>query len=101
LTEVFFKEAINPAKQLDEERRRYSDQPLRPLHGLPISFKDSFKLKGKDSSIGIVAFVGKPAKANSPLVDILKSLGAILYCKTNVANWCSQTIQITMCSEEH
>jgi amidase len=28
--------------------------------------------------------VGKPAKANSPLVDILKSLGARVYCKTNV-----------------
>jgi amidase len=84
VTEVFFEEAIERAKQLDEERRLNPDRPLKPLHGLPISLKDSFKLKGKDSSIGIAALVGKPAKTSSPLVDILISLGAIPYCKTNV-----------------
>lgn len=84
MTEIFFDEAIARAKALDEERKLHPEWPLRPLHGLPISLKDSFKLKGKDSSIGLACFVGKPATANSTLVDQLLSLGAILYCKTNL-----------------
>lgn len=57
---------------------------MGPLHGVPISLKDTFKVKGYDASIGIAALVGKPAKDNSLLVDILLELGAVLYCKTNV-----------------
>lgn len=46
--------------------------------------KDTFNIKGVDSSIGISALAFKPASANSPLVDLLESLGAIVIAKTNV-----------------
>lgn len=54
------------------------------MYGLPISLKDSFKIQGLDSSIGIAALAGNPAKSNSALVNILLSQGAVLYCKTNL-----------------
>ncbi|KAH8674568.1 amidase [Tricladium varicosporioides] len=84
LTEIFFEEAIQTAKSLDEDRLEKPEKPLPPLHGLPISLKDSFKLQGKDATIGLVCFVNDPAEKDSALVAMLKSLGAILYCKTNV-----------------
>ena len=83
LTEIFFDDAIARAKFLDGEYKR-TGKLVGPLHGVPISLKDSFKVKGYDASIGIASLVGKPATENSLLVDILLELGAILYCKTNV-----------------
>lgn len=83
LTEIFFEDAIARAEQLDDILAR-TGKPVGPLHGLPISLKDTFKVKGYDSSIGIAALCFQPATTNSPLVDLLLSLGAVLYCKTNV-----------------
>lgn len=57
---------------------------LGPLHGLPISLKDSFDIRGIDSSIGIAALAHKPAQSNASLVDLLLDAGAVLHCKTNV-----------------
>jgi Asp-tRNA(Asn)/Glu-tRNA(Gln) amidotransferase A subunit family amidase len=54
------------------------------LDGLPVSVKDTFKIKGYDASVGVAAFCFKPAAKNSALIDVLLSLGAVLYCKTNV-----------------
>ena len=58
--------------------------PLGPLHGLPISVKDSFNITGIDSSIGIAALAFLPATKNAALVDLLLQAGAIIHCKTNV-----------------
>jgi amidase len=57
---------------------------LGPLHGLPISVKDGFQYVGVEASIGYVSFLGKKSTVNSPLVDILLGLGAVLYVKTNI-----------------
>lgn len=58
---------------------------MGPLHGLPISIKDSFCVKGLQSTIGYVEFLKhEPAKANSALVELLLALGAVLYVKTNI-----------------
>ncbi|EKD19928.1 uncharacterized protein L3040_002391 [Drepanopeziza brunnea f. sp. 'multigermtubi'] len=83
LTEIFFEDAIERARFLDNEYAR-TGKTLGPLHGVPISLKDTFKVRGYDASIGIASLVGKPAKDNSLLVDILLEIGAVLYCKTNV-----------------
>ncbi|KAI6891386.1 general amidase-like protein, partial [Hortaea werneckii] len=83
LTEIFFDDAIARAKQLDDEMAK-SGTPLGPLHGLPISLKDTFKVKGYDASIGAAALCFKPADTNSALVDLLLQQGAVLYCKTNI-----------------
>ena len=83
LAEIIFEDAVARAKQLDDHIAR-TGKPVGPLHGLPISLKDTFKVNGYDSCLGIAAFCFEPATTNSPLVDILLSLGAVLYCKTNV-----------------
>jgi amidase len=56
-----------------------------PLHGLPISVKDSFCLEGIQTTIGYVSFLkNPPATSNSALVNMLLDMGAVLYVKTNI-----------------
>ncbi|KAK4556734.1 hypothetical protein LTR86_006305 [Recurvomyces mirabilis] len=83
LTETFFDDALARAKVLDEHLKK-TGKPIGPLHGLPISLKDTFKVKGYDASIGTGVFCFKPATENSALVDLLLQLGAVVYCKTNI-----------------
>lgn len=71
------------AKELDDHLES-GKPPLGPLYGVPISLKDTFKVKGYDASIGIAALCFKPSQENAVLVDILLNAGAVLYCKTNV-----------------
>ncbi|KAJ5798701.1 uncharacterized protein N7503_006206 [Penicillium pulvis] len=83
LTEPLFDRALHRARELDNHLQR-TGRPVGPLHGLPVSVKDTFNIKGVDSSIGLSALAFKPASANSPLVDLLESLGAIVIAKSNV-----------------
>ncbi|GME38785.1 hypothetical protein GTA08_BOTSDO05197 [Neofusicoccum parvum] len=84
LTETFFDQALERAKFLDEYLER-EKKPFGPFHGLPISIKDSFCVKGVDTTIGFVSFLDNGAATkNSALVQILLDLGAVLYCKTNI-----------------
>lgn len=84
LTETFFEDAIKRGKWLDQYLAE-KGRPVGPLHGLPISIKDPFNYTGVQSTLGMIAFLDNPpARENSPLVDILLDLGAILYCKTNI-----------------
>lgn len=85
LTEIFFDEAIDRARQLDKQRAESPDgKSLPPLFGLPISLKDSFNVQGLDASTGLACYVNEPAGEHSSLVAMLLDLGAVLYCKTNV-----------------
>src|SRR5579859_3732269 len=77
-----FDEAIVQAKELDAYQKKHGVKG--PLHGLPVSLKDSFKVKGYDATIGMLYFTNKLAEEESLLVESLRSLGAITYCKTNV-----------------
>ncbi|KAJ5292027.1 Amidase [Penicillium angulare] len=83
LTEPLFDRALTRAQQLDDHLQR-TGSPIGPLHGLPVSVKDSFFIRGVDSSIGFSALAFKPATSNAPLIDLLESLGAIVIAKTNV-----------------
>lgn len=84
LTETFFDDAIKRGKWLDEYLAKHG-RPVGPLHGLPISIKDPFNYTGVQSTLGMISYLDKPAATeNSPLVDTLLELGAILYCKTNI-----------------
>jgi len=51
---------------------------------LPVSLKDLFNVKGFDTTLGFVAWANSPHDKESELVKILRNLGAVLYCKTNV-----------------
>lgn len=47
--------------------------------------------------LGYVSWIGKPATKNAVLTDILESLGAVLYVKTNVP----QTLMVSRCLSPH
>ncbi|PQE04663.1 general amidase protein [Rutstroemia sp. NJR-2017a BBW] len=83
LTEICFEDAITRAKELDEYFHKHG-KVMGPLHGLPISLKDQFNVRGYDSTMGYISRANNPASDDSTLVDLLKSAGAIVYCKTNV-----------------
>jgi amidase len=83
VTEIYFDEAIARAKELDAYFAK-EEKPVGPLHGLPISFKDQFNIKGLDTSVGYVSWTNKPATEDSTLVTLLSAAGAIPYVKTNI-----------------
>lgn len=83
LTEPLFDRAIQRAKELDTHLQTHG-KPFGPLHGLPISVKDTFNVAGVDSSIGLAYLCYKPAAKNAVLVDLLLSLGCVIVAKTNV-----------------
>ncbi|PIG89390.1 general amidase-B [Aspergillus arachidicola] len=94
LTETFFDEALTRAKQLDEYLSA-TGKTIGPLHGLPISLKDSFNVAGIPSTLGFVSFLDRPVPtSNSALVDILLAAGAVVYVKTNIP-------QTLMTAESH
>ncbi|KAJ5702615.1 Amidase [Penicillium malachiteum] len=92
LTEPLFEEAQQRAQYLDDLRAQ--GKLAGPLHGLPVSLKDNFYIKGREATTGMVTFIGKAATENTALVDILLNLGAVVYVKTNVP-------QTMMTSDSH
>lgn len=52
-TELFFDEALVAAQHADAYLAK-TGRTLGPLHGLPISMKDLFRIKGQDSTIGML-----------------------------------------------
>lgn len=92
LHEIFFDQAIEEAEKLD---RYYAEnkKPVGLLHGLPISLKDQFHVKGVETHMGYIGWIntfqgkkgtGKEKKFESEMVRELRELGATLYCKTSV-----------------
>lgn len=88
LTEVFFDAAIARAVEIDTQYAR-TGRPLGPLHGLPISLKDTFRIEGTDTTIGFVAFANNPEtlQTESEITRIMREAGAVLFCKTCVPSW--------------
>ena len=78
-----FDEALQRAMELDEYLR-VNQKTVGPLHGIPISLKDSFRVRGTNSAIGLVAFLDvlDTVDTESFLVKGLRELGAIIYVKT-------------------
>ncbi|KAJ5951311.1 uncharacterized protein N7479_009724 [Penicillium vulpinum] len=84
LTETIFSEALIRAEELDAHIKS-TGRPIGPLHGIPISMKETFNIKGVPTSLGFVSFLDRePVTQNSVLVELLLEAGAVLYVKTNV-----------------
>ncbi|KAJ5161130.1 Amidase [Penicillium capsulatum] len=82
-TEIFFEAAFSNAKELDEYLAT-TGKTVGPLHGLPVSIKDLFSVKGVDTSVGWVGLTNNPATADKSVAQTLRRLGAVLYVKTNL-----------------
>lgn len=83
MTETLFEQAVTIAKSLDEHFAQ-TGKTVGPLHGVPISIKDNFNIKGTTASVGFVSLANHKHQSNSSLIDVLLSLGAVIYVKTNV-----------------
>ncbi|KAL3441653.1 amidase signature domain-containing protein [Aspergillus insuetus] len=84
LTEIFFDQALAPAEELDRHPAE-AGKPVGPLHGIPISLKDSFNIKGVQTTLGYVSLLDRPPlSVNSSVVELLLRAGAIIYVKTHL-----------------
>ncbi len=66
-------------------------QSWGPLHGVPMTVKESFNVAGLPTTYGFEAFRGNLAQHDAVTVARLKSAGAVIFGKTNVpvslADW--------------
>ena len=92
LHEIFFDAAIKSAEELDAYYEK-NKKPIGPLHGLPVSLKDQFHVKGVETHMGYIGWIGtfqgkkgtgKEKVYESEMVRELRSLGAVLFVKTSV-----------------
>lgn len=83
---------MKDAKKLDEYYAQHKS-PVGPLHGLPVSLKDQFHIKGVETTMGYIGWIGtfmgkkgtgREKVFESEMVRELRNLGAVLYCKTSV-----------------
>jgi amidase len=84
LTEILFNEALAQAEELDNFRA--AGGLKGPLHGLPMSFMDRYRVANTETAAGYIAWLGnkETAQSESLLVQQLRSLGVIPFCKTNL-----------------
>lgn len=80
---MLFDDALERAKELDNYFLAHG-RPIGPLHGLPVTLKDQFDVKGWDTTLGYVGRAFQPATADAALVAMLRSLGAVIIAKTNL-----------------
>jgi amidase len=59
-------------------------EPLRPLHGVPVTIKINVDYAGRATTNGVVAFKDRIAQADSPPVANWRKAGAIIIGRTNV-----------------
>lgn len=111
LTETFIERALQRAREVDDYFKTHGTV-IGPLHGLPISLKDQFCLKGLETimgaqniscsrspsllrsttiSVGYAGWIGRVSDSDSVLVEILYECGAVPFVRTNVP----QTLQVS------
>lgn len=87
ITDLKDREAlIKEAEEKDEMLKK--GEIMGPLHGLPMTVKDTFDVKGLISSLGIPSLKNNIAKEDAVLVQKLKNAGAIIMGKTNLPLFC-------------
>ncbi|OBZ80049.1 Acetamidase [Grifola frondosa] len=83
LTEIFVERALARAAELDKYLKE-TGKIVGLLHGLPISLKDQICMKGLETTMGYVSWIGKYADHDAALVEILYASGAVPFVRTNV-----------------
>ncbi|KAK5164158.1 uncharacterized protein LTR77_010249 [Saxophila tyrrhenica] len=87
LTCFFPQEALDRAGELDRYLKT-EGKVVGPLHGLPVSFKDLYGIKGKPSSIGLVSWLGNIVADDSLCAKATVEAGGILFAKTGTSQAC-------------
>ena len=66
------------------DKRRAQGEELGPLHGVPITIKEQFRVAGTETTCGYTREVGKVYTDEGPLVHSLRQAGGIVLGKTNI-----------------
>ena len=74
--------ALHEAALADQAQAR--GEPLGPLHGLPVAFKDTHDTARMRTTYGSPLFAGHVPDADDPVVERMRAAGAITVGKTNV-----------------
>ncbi|WP_437679550.1 amidase [Sorangium sp. So ce131] len=82
-TQVFRDEALATARGLDDERRR--GEVRGPLHGLPVTVKESLDMAGMASTLGVASRRGHRAASDAGVTALLRRAGAVILGRTNVS----------------
>lgn len=77
-----FDEARAQARMADEARAR--GEPLGALHGVPVTIKEQYKVRGTQTTLGATNKIGNVYDDEGPLVTKLRAEGAIILGKTNI-----------------
>jgi fatty acid amide hydrolase len=77
-----FDDALAQAKEADQKQKH--GESLGPLHGVPITIKDQFHVKGLPTTFGVARLKNQIADKDGPMVAALRGAGAIILGKTNV-----------------
>lgn len=81
---VMFEEAIERAKELDRYFEK-TGELVGPFHGVPISLKEHFKVKGSKVTLGFSSWLDRPPiDRDGALTVVAKHLGAVPFVKTNI-----------------
>ncbi|CAG8249637.1 unnamed protein product [Penicillium salamii] len=101
LLEIRFEQAIERARQSDNHFKEHREL-VGPLHGIPVTLKDQFHIKGLETSMAYVGWIGtfegqkgtgKERNVESELIRELDLLGAIPIAKTTLVQslWAPET----------
>jgi Asp-tRNA(Asn)/Glu-tRNA(Gln) amidotransferase A subunit family amidase len=82
---VLEEDALAAAAQADDDVR--CGRPIGPLHGVPVSVKDAFLLRGTPTTVGAAVLrAHAPAEDDAACLDRLRDAGAVLLGKVNVGS---------------
>lgn len=81
LADLYMDEALARAKELDEHLAR-TGKTVGPLHGVPISVKETIQVAGQLWSAGLAATRMTAAK-DCLLIETVREQGAVFYVKTH------------------
>jgi amidase len=77
------------ARQAARAADRRKNASLGPLHGVPITIKEAFDVKGLATTSSHPPLKGNIARADASLVGRLRAAGAVILGKTNVPELCA------------
>ncbi len=78
-----FEQARAEASRAD--RLREQGTLLGPLHGVPITLKEQYRVSGTPTTVGLMSYRSQPMQHEGPLVKRLRQVGAIPLGKTNIS----------------
>lgn len=82
---VFADAALERAATLD--LKALKNEPLGPLHGMPILFKELVDVAGYPTRFGSQSYASSAALRNAPVIDRLEAAGAVILGTTHMVEF--------------